>query len=473
MAVVPSNATRRGRTLSSAASAISTRVNAGVLLLAIGSQGFLGGWRHRPSWMMASAVTMSPTAVAAAEVQANGDISAASRAPGKVQGMEAEVGAWDGVPGEGKKRRVSSDVSVRFPVTSVEKQPERMVVIGDVHGDLGAFAETLRSAGLVDERGNWSGGETVLVQAGDIFDRGDADLEVEEWLWTLREQAEASGGAVYHLLGNHEVMNALGDHSTASDASYAPFQDLDVDLQLQRLGKNLHGFPDWAKARPAAMAPAGPVAKMLASHSVAMKIGDTLFVHGGLRPSNIDPKNCRGATGMACLENINRWTHEWLLGKGNMPRSELWSRESPLWSRYYSMPTGEELGPEAEAELQQVLDATGTVRMVVAHTPQEAGINSALGGRLWRTDTGMTAMIGGQPEALEFVDGVATILTAKGRIPGDKRACSAGRPLPHLPPISHQARKNRPGRVAPGAAANGGDGIASGAAGAEAVAAAA
>ena len=39
--------------------------------------------------------------------------------------------------------------------------------------------------------------------------RGDADLEVEEWLWTLREQAEASGGAVYHLLGNHEVLPVL------------------------------------------------------------------------------------------------------------------------------------------------------------------------------------------------------------------------------------------------------------------------
>lgn len=45
-----------------------------------------------------------------------------------------------------------------------------------------------------------------------------------------------------------------------------------------------------------------------------------------------------------------------------------------------------------------MLDATSTVRMIVGHTPQEAGINSALGGRLWRTDTGMTAMIGGQPE---------------------------------------------------------------------------
>ncbi|CAM9399023.1 unnamed protein product, partial [Hapterophycus canaliculatus] len=69
----------------------------------------------------------------------------------------------------------------------------------------GAFAEILLAAGLVDETGNWSAGETVLVQGGDIFDRGDADLEVEEWLWTLEEQARESGGAVYHLLGNHEV----------------------------------------------------------------------------------------------------------------------------------------------------------------------------------------------------------------------------------------------------------------------------
>lgn len=39
---------------------------------------------------------------------------------------------------------------------------------------------------------------------------------------------------------------------------------------------------------------------------VNQQIGDTLFVHGGLRPVNLDPKNCKGATGMACLENLNR-----------------------------------------------------------------------------------------------------------------------------------------------------------------------
>eukprot|EP00752_Nemacystus_decipiens_P007590 g6782.t1 len=322
------------------------------------------------------------------DVQGNGDVLAEACSPGEGE---------EGGASEVRRRRVSADARTRFPVTTVEEKPERMVVIGDVHGDLDAFAETLRAAALVDDSGKWSAGETVLVQAGDIFDRGDADLEVEEWLWTLEEQAKESGGAVYHLLGNHEIMNCMGDHSTASPKSFKPFEELDVNLEP--FGSQLDKFPDWVKPRLAAMAPQGPVSKMLASHSVAMKIGDTLFVHGGLRPVNLDPKNCNGATGMACLENLNRWTHEWLLGKGEMPKEELWNRDSPVWSRFYSSPGGIELGAEAEADLQQVLEATGTVRMVVGHTPQEAGINSALGGRLWRTDTGMTAMIGGQPEA--------------------------------------------------------------------------
>lgn len=45
----------------------------------------------------------------------------------------------------------------------------------------------------------------VFVPTDVCFFRGDADLEVEEWLWILQQQAVASGGAVYHLLGNHEA----------------------------------------------------------------------------------------------------------------------------------------------------------------------------------------------------------------------------------------------------------------------------
>lgn len=137
------------------ASAVSTLTITGVFLASLSSQGFLGGngrWRRRDGAMtagtrnpsrcstgMAVALALSSTSVAAAEVQANGDIFAAE-APGIVEvggRLEAEKGNVEDTGEKDRSKRVSSDVSVRFPVTMVEEQPERMVVIGDVHGDLG------------------------------------------------------------------------------------------------------------------------------------------------------------------------------------------------------------------------------------------------------------------------------------------------------------------------------------------------
>lgn len=44
-------------------------------------------------------------------------------------------------------------------------------------------------------------------------------------------------------------------------------------------------------------------------------------------------------------------------------------------------------------------------------------------------------------KALEIVDGVATIITAGGkRIPGEERACTAGKPLPHKRVVSQAER---------------------------------
>jgi hypothetical protein len=41
-------------------------------------------------------------------------------------------------------------------------------------------------------------------------------------------------------------------------------------------------------------------------------------------------------------------------------------------------------------------------RMIVGHTPQDRGINAACSGRVWRIDTGMSAVYGGVPEAIEI-----------------------------------------------------------------------
>jgi len=81
----------------------------------------------------------------------------------------------------------------------------RIVAVGDLHGDLNHAVRVLRMAGLVDLRDQWIGGPTVLVQTGDIVDRGKDTILLYKWMDALRTQAQLSGGAVVSLLGNHEV----------------------------------------------------------------------------------------------------------------------------------------------------------------------------------------------------------------------------------------------------------------------------
>ncbi|PNG99167.1 hypothetical protein TSOC_015060, partial [Tetrabaena socialis] len=57
----------------------------------------------------------------------------------------------------------------------------------------------------------WAGGDSVLVQLGDVVDRGDDSLALLGLLERLRAQARAAGGDVVCLLGNHELMNVQQD----------------------------------------------------------------------------------------------------------------------------------------------------------------------------------------------------------------------------------------------------------------------
>ena len=61
------------------------------------------------------------------------------------------------------------------PFASAEdtwKGVDRIVAVGDVHGDVPALTGVLRAAGVMDRDNNWSGGKTHLVQNGDLLDRG-------------------------------------------------------------------------------------------------------------------------------------------------------------------------------------------------------------------------------------------------------------------------------------------------------------
>lgn len=46
---------------------------------------------------------------------------------------------------------------------------------------------------------------------GDILDRGEHEIEILYFLERLQQEAQAAGGRLYVLNGNHETMNIAGN----------------------------------------------------------------------------------------------------------------------------------------------------------------------------------------------------------------------------------------------------------------------
>ncbi|MBT9556806.1 MAG: metallophosphoesterase [Myxococcales bacterium] len=268
----------------------------------------------------------------------------------------------------------------------------RVVAIGDVHGDLDATRRALRLGGLVDDDDHWAGGHTVAVQVGDQLDRGDGERAILDWFEVLTQEAHDAGGAFIPLIGNHEQMNAQLDFRYVTDGGWVDFADVPgpglVDPRVTAL-------PTEQRGRAAAFLPGGPYALLLAKHNVVQIVDATLFVHGGITPLH-------AALGLDALNVEHR---AWLEGAGTL--SALWEEsDSPVWDRTYSADTS----VEACALLEETFDLLGIERLVVAHTVQDSGINTACDGRVYRIDVGLAAHYGGPMQVLEILGGVPTIL---------------------------------------------------------------
>jgi hypothetical protein len=294
------------------------------------------------------------------------------------------------------------------------KAPGRIVAIGDIHGDLEAARAVLRLVGAIDGQDRWSGGDLVVVQTGDQLDRGPDDRAVLDLFARLEGEAARAGGACLSLNGNHELGNALGYHRAASAESLKAFDDITRDdLPPGRLGS----VPPEERGRSAAFLPGGPYARMLAGRPVVARVNDSIFVHGGLEPHNLD-------YGLAWL---NAEVRAWLLAERPEAPAILSDRErAPTWIRRYSLG---DPGPEDCQVLAGVLARLGARRMVVGHTVQDEGINPACGGLVWRIDVGLSKVYGGPHQTL-VIDGqrveVRTEPSTAGRRPGPQ-------PIPRVP----------------------------------------
>lgn len=85
-------------------------------------------------------------------------------------------------------------------------------MVGDVHGHYDEFVILLRSAGLIDTKHEWIGGNAHLIQMGDLIDKGPASMKADALINKLQSSAAAAGGEVVRLVGNHEAELIIGNY---------------------------------------------------------------------------------------------------------------------------------------------------------------------------------------------------------------------------------------------------------------------
>ena len=272
--------------------------------------------------------------------------------------------------------------------TGAQSGRGRVVAIGDIHADIRALRSALRVAGAIDAKDEWVGGSMTVVQMGDLIGRSNDERQVLDYIFDLQRRARKAGGTVHALIGNHEVMGGRLDNQAVGSN---PFHEWETVPGLRRDDPRLLHLPPFARARGAALMPGGPYARQLAEFPVVLKLGDTVFVHGGIVP--------RWA--QYGVERINRDVHDWLQGKTREPDSALGVDDGDrvMWTRQFSA----SVTPDDCALLAESLKILGARRMIVAHTVHPE-ITARCDGRVWATDVGMSRFYGGPIEVLEIVN---------------------------------------------------------------------
>ena len=302
----------------------------------------------------------------------------------------------------------------------------RIVAVGDLHGDYQAWQAIAGAAGLIDANGHWSGGNTTLVQLGDVLDRQPDSLQIVRSLQQLQSEAPRAGGRVVVVLGNHEAMNLLGDFRYTTSGEIAAFVDdrstarreqYYIAIRKQLEAANPNAAPSavreaWMAAHPLgwvehkqAWSPSGELGRWATRNPAIVKIDGTLFVHGGLSAEY----------SKLPLEDINRRIATAMAAADNLPSTILYDPLGPLW--YRGLVTRDADADEvrakipgsrlitADQELDIVLSAFGAQRIVVGHTPSLGGIQLLGNDRLARIDTGDSRAYGGVLSWLEIIGG--------------------------------------------------------------------
>ena len=225
---------------------------------------------------------------------------------------------------------------------------ERVIAIGDLHGDWDQYIAVMKAAGLVNKKGKWTGGKTHLVQTGDIPDRGADTRRIIDHIQALKKQARRKGGYVHTLIGNHDTMNVYGDLRYVTAGEYEAFKtknskrirEAQWERQLTTMeARDPEGFKaldldayrkEWEPQFPEGWVEhrlgwqiGGEYGDIVLNNPVVVQVNDSIFLHGGL-----SAKYCKSS-----LQELTAQVHDALTNFNYADAGILDDELGPLWYR--------------------------------------------------------------------------------------------------------------------------------------------
>lgn len=264
---------------------------------------------------------------------------------------------------------------------SVFQASPRIFVVSNPEGNFKPLCKLLRRNGVVDRYLKWTFENNHLVVLGDSFNQQEEATECLWLLYSLEEKAKKEGGCVHFILGDHEIMNINGDWRNKHPKYGKAGGPNDTHVALYD-GNNELG-------------------RWLRSKNIVEKIGDVLFLRGGLAQELIK-------LGPSIME-INEKARPYYISPNEKFEDPLLSvlyntRNAPF--RYQGYHEG-----AATPELIEETLALFGVNTIVTGSSIEGQVNSSYNGKIINVNTDYTTNIS---EGLMISKGRFYKVTAKG-----------------------------------------------------------
>lgn len=236
------------------------------------------------------------------------------------------------------------DASYYFKYENI-KWNGKIIAIGDLHGDIESLKLILIYANLIDENENWIAENVLLIQVGDVLNKGVFGPYIYDFLFNLQKQSKQKNSKIMLLLGNHEQNNLCGNFKRVNKEEVKVVFDNNYEKRIYSFS-NANGY----------------YYKRLIRLPSIINVNNIIFTHGGI--------NNKSSQFSVDLTNIK--TRLQIENKCNVVKYDPYdylNNESVLW--YKTMSKKVKHNPHNVCKhLVKYLHRLNAHYLVVGHKPQ-------------------------------------------------------------------------------------------------------